>query len=140
MTYIPSLSRTPDFPPVAEQQTPAWTPSGTPRAEGAHATDIDALYDQLANAWQVNPDIGYLEIMQTMRSHVAQDGSTPFWPIPTHTAILGELLARLKADGGEALPVYGQLEKAVLYAVASNGVLTNFITEMWKRPEELESW
>ncbi|PRC93881.1 hypothetical protein [Solimicrobium silvestre] len=102
--------------------------------------NIDQLYEQLKKCWEANPDIRSEQIIDYLRKFVAADGSMPYKSIPTHTAALGQVMARFKEDGGADSPIYSALYKGLGFAVVSNGILNSFIRKMTERPEEPEPW
>src|SRR5262245_46649091 len=92
--------------------------------------NLDALYEKLKDLWEANPWLDRVEIMNQLKNFVAEDGSTPFQGIRAHTGALAQIMAHLKSEGGENLPVYKELESALLFSVASNGILNSFISTM----------
>ncbi|AKM45453.1 hypothetical protein NL30_37215 [Burkholderia contaminans] len=100
---------------------------------------FDALYALMKAHWEANPSIDARALLDLMVGFTQDDGTKPFAAIPTHTDTLMEIMARVKADGGQHLPVYKELYTAQVYSFAGNIVLGNFVQAMLVR-EEAEPW
>lgn len=112
------------------------------RTEGAPELDtaqLDALYALMKAEWDADPAVDGKSLIQLLGEFVAEDGTQPFLSLKLHTAVFGEMMARLQQDGGADLPVYEQLREAQWYSLVGAGVLDQFIVAMLTR-EDPEPW
>jgi len=108
--------------------------------EAGRSDYVDEFYAYMKSFWRANPDADSAAIIEHLREFIANDGSTPYSSIPSHTAALTQLMEMLKNDGEEFSPIYATLNTSLGLSVVSNGQFNAFFSKMMTRPEESDGW